>query len=173
MTGEILIPALASEAAQQFSKTINDFTVSAKDSYGSRVTNFDLNQFMKRLPNLANSEAGRKKIIEQMKIINDLNSLREKTLHDVIDKHGGIRNIDYDEAERLTNKKIKKQTDELKKKFINNNSSLDKEYSKVLKDFKQNIPNNSVAVRFNDGNIAYIPKDKLKDFIKDKAGEEL
>ena len=100
-TGDLIFPGLASPEAQQFVKTVNDFTTRAKDSYGSRVTNFDLNQFMRRLPTLANSEEGRKRILEQMKIINDLNMAYENSLHDVIDEHGGIRNIDYDQAEIL------------------------------------------------------------------------
>src|SRR6185369_4597118 len=101
ISGELLIPGLASDAAQRFVKTVNDFTTKAKDSYGARVTNFDLQQFMKRLPTLANSESGREQIIQQMKLVNEINRAYEKNLQEIIDEHGGIRNIDMDKAEDL------------------------------------------------------------------------
>ena len=49
-TGSLIIPALASPEAQRFVKTVNDFTVNAKDSFGARVSNFELDRFMQRLP---------------------------------------------------------------------------------------------------------------------------
>jgi len=104
-TGELFLPGLASTEAQRYVKTLNDFTTNAKDSYGARVTNFDLQQFMRRLPTLANSEEGRAEILKQMHIINEINSIREQAIQDTIDQHGGIRNIDYDKAERMAEKK--------------------------------------------------------------------
>lgn len=173
MSGELIIPALASPAAQRFVKTINDFTVNAKDSYGARVTNFDLGQFMRRLPGLANSEEARRQIIDQMKIINEMNKLREGTLHDTIDKHGGIRNIDFDEAQRITSKKIKPQMTLFKKQFANLDKKIDDSYNKEITDFKKKIPKDTVAVRFTDGRLAYLPKANLNEFLEDKAGEAL
>jgi hypothetical protein len=173
MTGELLIPQAGSEDAQRFVKTINDFTVHAKDSYGSRVTNFDLSQFMKRLPTLANSEEGRRQIIEQMKIINKMNLLREKTLQDVIDRHGGIRNIDFDKAQKLTDKKISKQMTDLKKQFTNIDKKSSGSYKQEVDSFRKKVPNGSVLIRTNEGQLGYLPKEQVKDFLKDKAGEVL
>lgn len=172
-TGEILFPGLASEQAQRFAKTINDFTTNAKDSYGSRVTNFDLQQFMRRLPTLANSEEGRRQIIEQMKIINDINTLRESTIQNVIDEHGGIRNIDYDAAERVADKHTKSKTSELKKRFFEIDKKNSSSFNKQISKDKALIPKDRVAVMFNDGSTGHIDKSKVSEFLKDNDGSLL
>ena len=89
--GNLRLPFAASPEAQRFIKTLNEFSSSAKETYGSRVTNFDLAQFMKRFPTLLNSEEGRKQILEQMKIVNEINSVYYKNLQDIFSKAGGAR----------------------------------------------------------------------------------
>ncbi len=172
-TGELFFPGLASPEAQRFVKTINDFTVQAKDSYGSRVTNFDLNQFMKRLPTLANSEEGRRQIINQMKIINEINAEREKSLQKVIDEHGGIRNIDYDQAQRMADKLSSKRISELKKQFSKVGLANDKLYDKQIQQEKAIVPKNHIGVKRADGSTGYIPQGKIKEFLKIEGNELL
>lgn len=172
-TGQLLIPALASPEAQRFVKTVNDFTTRAKDSYGSRVTNFDLDQFMKRLPTLANSDEGRKQIIEQMKLLNSMNVVYEDTLHDIINQHGGIRNIDYDQAEQMTNKQIKPELEKTKMKFKEIGRNQDKFFEKKIADEKSIVPKGKVAVERADGTRGYIPKEKLKNFLKISGNKAL
>lgn len=172
-TGELIIPALASTEAQRYVKTINDLTRSAKDTYGSRVTNFDLAQFLKRLPTLANSKEGREDILRQLGLINDVNIAKEKSLQDILEEHGGIRNIDFDKAETLAEKRSEKQIAKLRKEFNSIGKDLDKQEEKNIKDFKSIIPKDRVAVRNSDGTIGHIPKDKVKEYLSDQAGEVL
>ena len=83
-SGELRFPFLANADTQAFIKTINDFTTKAKDSFGARVTNFELNRFMKRLPQLLNTEEGRRVILRQMEILNEINRLHSQgTLDDI------------------------------------------------------------------------------------------
>ena len=162
-TGELLIPALASPEAQRFVKTVNDFTTKAKDSYGSRVSNFELDRFMKRLPTLANSEEGRRQIIRQMQVINDINRANELSLQEVFDEHGGIRNIDYDKAESFARKLAKPQIDLLKKQFKTIDNSLDRMYQEKIKEKKKAlVPPGRVAVE-KDGKLFSLPIKFLKD----------
>jgi len=172
-TGELILPALASAEAQRYVKTINDFTRNAKDSYGSRVTNFDLVQFLKRLPTLANTEEGRRQIIEQLEIINDLNLMREQALHDVIDEYGGIRNIDYDKAEQMADKRIEKKAKEARTRFSEISKNVKSEYDDKVKSYKAKAPKGHVTVRWDDGEISYIPKDKVGDFLEESKGNEV
>jgi len=172
-SGDLFLPAAASAEAQRYVKTINDFTRNAKDSYGSRVTNFDLIQFMKRLPTLANSEEGREQIIQQLEIINDINLAHANALQEVIDDHGGIRNVDFDVAERLADKRSAKEVSRLKKEFQSIGSSLDREESKEISKIKKTLPKGQVLVRFNDGHLERIPSESVKEFLSDKAGEVL
>jgi hypothetical protein len=104
-TGEARVPALLSADAQRFIKTVNDFTTKAKDSYGGRVTNFELDRFMKRLPTLANSKEGRRVILQQMKLLNELDSAYENELKNVF-QHYGIGNIPYEDAVGIAEKNV-------------------------------------------------------------------
>lgn len=167
-TGELFIPGLASPEAQRFTKTVNDFTVKAKDSYGSRVSNFELDRFMKRLPTLANSEEGRNQIIRQMQIINSINSARENALQDVFDEHGGIRNIDYDKAERLADKQSKGQVESLRKEFKSIDNSLDQQYQQKIKEKKKAAPKGFVLME-HEGQFGYVPPNEVKKAITEGA----
>lgn len=79
-TGKIIVSDLATPEAELFVKIVNDFTDAAKDSYGARVTNFDLEQFLKRLPTLANTTEGRKLIFDYMKNIHKMDEKYDKNL---------------------------------------------------------------------------------------------
>ena len=115
--GNLRLPFAASPEAQRFVKTLNEFSSGAKDTFGSRVTNFDLTQFLKRFPTLLNSSEGRQQIAQQMKIVNEINSVYYKNLQDVYSKAGGARKIDSDIAEELAERKSAKTIDELVKRF--------------------------------------------------------
>ena len=122
-SGELRAPFLANAETQSFIKTINDFTTKAKESFGARVTNFELNRFMKRLPSLLNTKDGRKLILRQMRIINDINKINHRSLIDVFKSRGGSRRIDADRAETLAEKRSKPQIEKLRKEYV----TLDKQ----------------------------------------------
>ncbi len=116
--------AQLSPETQLFVKTVNDFTTKAKDSYGSRVTNFDLQQFMKRLPTLANSTEGRGLILKQMEILNEIDELDHKTLQEVYD-HYGIDNINNQQAKKIANVYKKEAQKELLDRYKSLDNLLD------------------------------------------------
>lgn len=124
-SGELRLPFLASPEAQLFIKTINDFTTKAKDSYGARVTNFELDRFMQRLPSLLNSEQGRELIISQMKTINELDQLYANSLINAFEKSGGARKIDLDQARSFSNRMAKERGQELISSYKDVDSKLD------------------------------------------------
>jgi len=101
---------------QRFVKTVNDFTTKAKDTFGSRVTNFDLERFMSRLPSLLNTKDGRGQIIKQMKLINDINRLYYGTLKGVYQNYG-LDNISQERAEEITENIIKDDVADLESQF--------------------------------------------------------
>lgn len=171
-TGDLIIPAAASPEAQRFVKTINDMTRNAKDTYGARVTNFDLTQFMKRLPSLANSEEGRRQIIQQLQLINKINLAQDTALLDTIEDAGGVRKIDYDIAQGIGEKRSKKDTNKYISEFKNIGKSLDKKYNEIVNEKKSIVPKGRVAVQKADGSMGYIDKDKLRDFLDDNPGNK-
>lgn len=116
-TGDIRVPALANAATQAFVKNINDFTIKAKETFGARVTNFELAAFMRRLPTLANSTEGRRQIISQMKAMNDLDQLYYESRKDAYD-HYGLRGVDSQKVEKYAAEQRSVKEEQLKQKVL-------------------------------------------------------
>jgi len=110
------LAGLVNADTQTFLKTINEFTTKAKDTYGSRVTNFDLQQYMKRLPGLLNTYEGRKNIIKMMRITNEITQLREDELKSIYD-HYGLEGIPPEKAEMLASENIAEKEEKLVEEF--------------------------------------------------------
>jgi len=153
-TGDIKFPRLANPETQLFVKSVNDFTTKAKDTYGSRVTNFELGTFMRRLPTLANSEEGRRLILAQMSAQASLNKLYHDSLNEVYDKYG-LRNIDVQQAEKIA-KELRKDDE----------AALLQDYKQAMQaqevyEARQLAPANKMPARAPDGRIVYIWTDQL------------
>ncbi len=168
LTGDLIIPALASPEAQQFVKTVNDFTIQAKDSYGTRVTNFDLNQFMRRLPTLANTSEGRERILSQMKVINNLNTMYERSIRDVLEEHGGIRNIDYDRATDIAYKRFEKDSKPLKAELKSLASGDNREFKHMISEKKRKAPPGQVLMMTKEGTFGYVNEKEVSEALKDE-----
>lgn len=140
-SGNLIVPFASSPEAQEFVKIVNDFLSGAKDTFGSRVTNFEINTFLKRLPNLLNSEQGRDRVLRQMEIINELNQLHTQGILDEVEKAGGVRKIDLDRARAKSNQINKEKEKLLKKEYEEGESFLkDSSKMKVLnREMAQNI----------------------------------
>lgn len=156
-TGDLFIPQLATAEEQLFVKTVNDFTVKAKDSFGARVTNFELDRFMQRLPTLANSAEGRKLILQQMSIINKLNQIEKQAVQDVFDQYG-VRNIDYVDAENKAREKIKDQKEALRKQYMELEQVAKKDEQAQISNIKDHVKPGYVAMRKPDGTVKQFPE---------------
>lgn len=148
-TGDIRFPRLANPETQQFVKTINDFTVAAKDSFGAVVSNFELGAFMKRLPTLANSEGGRRAIIKQMQSVKKLDRLYEDSIKQVYD-HYGMQKIDRATAERIAEDLRADDEKRLKQEFA---ESVD---AQKIYEARELAPEGKIPARAPDGKIVYI-----------------
>ena len=153
-SGKLRIPAAANADAQLFVKIINDFTTQAKDSYGARVTNFELDAFMQRLPTLANTEEGRRLIINEMKRINELNSLHADSKYDVY-KHYGSRGIDIVGAETIAEQKRGGKEAEMLLKFG------DVMESQNVYELKKGAPEGQILIKLN-GQHYFLPRNQAE-----------
>tara|TARA_R110002096_G_scaffold48903_5_gene129392 strand:+ start:75 stop:1376 length:1302 start_codon:yes stop_codon:yes gene_type:complete len=115
--GKLNLPAGANAETQTYVKMINDWTTKAKESYGARVTNFDLEQFMARLPTLANSQEGRRLIQAQMLAVNDLNRLHYGSIQQVYDQYGAS-GIDPAQADMFARQLSGTKEGELEQAYI-------------------------------------------------------
>lgn len=104
---------------QQYIKTLNDFISQAKNFFGARVTNFDLQSFKSRLPSLINTEEGRRAILEQMRLMTELQSVHDTAMVDGF-KHYGNR-ASYSDIVKVVDEKV----NEKEKNIINKINKLD------------------------------------------------
>lgn len=156
-------------ATQLFIKTITDFTTKAKDTFGSRVTNFDLDVFMRRLPGLLNTPEGRRAILGQMELMNQLDSLFEGAMNRVY-QHYGLGDITREEAEAIAEKNIAPQTKVLRSRLDSLIADLDeKEFEEISKGSKSSeystLPNPSdfqegEELEGSDGSVHRLVKGK-------------
>lgn len=109
---------LAPTEAQQWEKIIARFAGRARDSYGARVTNFELETFLKQFPSLLNSPEARSKILEMMEINYKLDQLYDDAYKQVIDYYGKD-NISKGDADTLAQELIEEQKEALEEQYNN------------------------------------------------------
>lgn len=108
---------IVSPEAQEWVKEIARFQNRAKDAFGARVTNFDLQSYMKQFPGLMNTYEGRKRILEMIEINYQLDNLYDQTLEKVFQKYGSD-GIPFTKANQVTQDLIKGETERLQDKYL-------------------------------------------------------
>lgn len=109
---------LVPKDTQRFQKTVNDFIKDAKGIFGSRVTNFDLQAFKSRLPTLLNTKEGREEIIQQMDILNEIESNYVKALQNVY-RNYGLGKITEEQASTIAEEMVADREQELRDRLQN------------------------------------------------------
>ncbi len=160
--GNLLIPALASPEAQRYVKTVNQFLNKAKDTFGSRVTNFELDRFLQQLPTLANTREGRAEIIKQMKYFNKIETTYHDELQKYVDEKGGIRNVDWDVAKRKAEERSKPLIAEAKKEFKDAEKNAKSLYDNKVTNLRSRLQKGEILVE-KDGRFAAIPIKNFKE----------
>jgi hypothetical protein len=106
-----------SKETQDFVKTLADFLIDAKSYFGGRVTNFDVQAFKTRLPSLLNTSDGRRLIIEQMRLMEQLQTVHDTELGRAL-KHYG-RNASYSDILNVVEDKTKDKEEAVISKIQN------------------------------------------------------
>jgi hypothetical protein len=100
---------------EEFEKLSNDFVKNAKAVFGSRITDNDLRVFMQTIPSLMQTDAGKKKVIANLRSLNDLAGIEAKAARSIIRDNGGIPPIDI---EQQVQDKIGSKLDKVANKFV-------------------------------------------------------
>ncbi|HTJ49058.1 MAG TPA: hypothetical protein VL443_06345 [Cyclobacteriaceae bacterium] len=93
------IPALVGAPAEEYNKIAANFIRGAKAVFGARLTDTDVEQFLKTVPSLSNSPEGRKRINANLKRIAQLEVLESDSAKEIIKANGG--EIPFDFAEKV------------------------------------------------------------------------
>ena len=93
----------------------------AKETFGARITNFDAKTYLKKLPGLLNTPAGRKRVLRDLQILNRLNQIHREGVMTQFEKAGGPGSIPYSTAVSRARKADNKEIMQLRDEFINPN----------------------------------------------------
>lgn len=149
---------VVNKETQDYVKTMNDFLSHAKEFFGARVTNFDVQAFKSRLPSLLNTEDGRRMIIEQMKLMEELQVVHDDELEKGL-KHYG-RNASYSEITNIVDDKVQDRQQQVIQKI----DSLDE--ATEMMNLMQKDPSkfkNTTLMRSPSGQWKAVPNDKVNE----------
>lgn len=127
--------------AQEALKLIIDSTSNIKDTYGARVTNFDLQTYLKKLPSLLNSPEGKMRVLRDLQIMNKLNQLHASGIQEIFEEAGGTDKIPYSKAEARYKKRYGGLEKDLKDQFVNPEKATFKEMPDANKFLGRKIKN--------------------------------
>ena len=88
------IPALMNPGSEEFNKIAQTFLRDAKTYLGSRISNFELEQFLKTVPNLSQSPEGRKRVIANLKRFNRISLEYSNALKTIIKENNVVPPLD-------------------------------------------------------------------------------
>jgi len=108
------VPGFLSGSAEAFNKILANFQRGAKDIYGGRITNFEMEQFLKTIPTLQHTPEGRARIWAMMKNYYKGGKEYAKLERQIIRQNGGVPPQDLHEQ---ANERFRPIAKDLSKKF--------------------------------------------------------
>ncbi len=110
------IPALMNPESEEFQKISQGFLRGLKDITGGRITNYEVEQFLKTIPSLSQSPEGRKRVISHLKNLNRISLVYADTLKDLVSKNQGVPPLDLlEQLDDAVAPKVDKLSDLFKK----------------------------------------------------------
>ena len=91
------IPALKNPDSQEFEKLTADMTRNIRDSFGARITTFELEVFLKSIPTLSQTAEGKRRVIENRKILEEGKQVRSKAMTEILRENNGVPPLDLEE----------------------------------------------------------------------------
>lgn len=100
---------------EEFEKLSNSMIRGARQIFGQRITNADLEVFMQTIPNLTQTENGKRQIINNMKSLTEAAEVRGNALKEIMKENQGKR---PDNLALLVDERAEKELDRLAEEFI-------------------------------------------------------
>jgi hypothetical protein len=110
------IKSKATKETQAFEKYSAEFIKGAKGIFGSRITDADLNQFMKMVPTLMNTNEGKLAVLRNIQLVNEATLVKGKIRDKIVKENGGRRPYNLEDmVEDISDPIINKMTDQFKR----------------------------------------------------------
>lgn len=101
--------------SQEFDKLSTDFVKGAKAVFGSRMTQGEVDLFLKTVPSLTNSDEGKRALIRNLKLMNDAVKVKKTALDAIKEANGGSYPANLDE---LVEEVAGPRLEQIKDKFV-------------------------------------------------------
>ncbi len=109
------ISGIQSADAQEFKKLSKDFVKNAKSFFGSRITDLDLRTFLQTVPNLSQSDAGRQRVINNLRNMEEAKLVKKDALDQVLKLNRGKRPANLEEQiDKISKPKLDKLAQQFK-----------------------------------------------------------
>lgn len=108
------IPALLNEGSEEFNKIAANFVRDAKEYFGGRISNFEVEQFLKTVPSLSQSPEGRKRVIANLRRIEQLGVATYDAYKEVLRENNGVPPLDLGEQ---VDEKLDKKREAITERF--------------------------------------------------------
>lgn len=112
----INLKSLLSPESQEFEKLSNDMLSGIQDMFGSRILKTEVDTYLKTIPTLLQSDAGKIAVIENLKLFNEAKIAQDKAAKDIIKENGGKVPPDL---ELMVDDRLNGYLDELHDRFVN------------------------------------------------------
>lgn len=139
------MPALKNPASEDFEKLQNDMFRNIRDIFGARITNLEVESFLKTIPGLSNTSEGRNRIIRNLKLLNKGADLRVNAMKKITKEHGGAP--PYDLGEQIE-ERIGPELDKIQVEFVEGGMRPIQGEKKLIKAQKGEKLNPELAKQF-------------------------
>lgn len=119
---------LTSSGTQEFKKLSTGLIRNVKDIFGSRISNQELRTFMDTIPTLNQSDEGKRRVIRDMRLLNEGYVVRKKAMDELLAENGGYapHNLE-DLVEKRARPALDKLSQDFKRSYVSP-QQLAKEY---------------------------------------------
>ena len=114
--GTLLRSNTITPETEEFEKLSTDFLKAAKNVFGNRLTNFDVSSYLKTVPTLALSDAGKKAVAKNIELFNAGIYAKQKAARDIFKEYKGVIPGNFEE---LIDEKAGPELDRIAEELIN------------------------------------------------------
>jgi hypothetical protein len=108
------IQGLMNADTQEFEKLTTEFLKGMKSIFGARVSNVEMQQFVKGIPSLIQTPSGREAVIRNMRTVAQGAKIKANAMRDIMKENGGTPPLDLEER---ISERIDPQMNELSDNF--------------------------------------------------------
>lgn len=112
----INLKSLQNAESQEFEKLSNDMLKGIQDVFGSRILKTEVDNFLKTIPTLSQTDSGKKAVIDNLKLLNQASIAQDTIAKEIIKENNGHIPPNL---EVMVDEQLDPYLDDLHKKFVN------------------------------------------------------